>query len=76
MPPNPPAGLLWVVVVLEVVVGAALLQPPKSSSCVTLGAFQLVVVAWAVDVVAAGWLGADDAQTSLPPQASMFENPE
>lgn len=69
---------VWVLVVVWlVVVGAALLQPPKSSSWATCGAPQpgLFGAACAVVVVTAGWLGADDAQTSLLPHASMLENP-
>lgn len=31
---------------------------------------------WDVVVAATGWLGAEDAHTSLLPQASMLENPE
>jgi len=85
-PPNPllaAAGVLLCCAVEPVVfdVGAALLQPPKSSSCATCGAPQpgllgatceeeVVVV-----VFAAGWLGAEEPHTSLPPHASMLENP-
>jgi hypothetical protein len=63
--------------VCVVVVGAALLHPPKSSSCATCGAPQPGLLGAACDVlvVAAGWLGAEDAQTSLPPHASMLEKP-
>jgi hypothetical protein len=37
-PPNPPAGLLFVLVEVVLVTGAALAQPPKSSSAATVGA--------------------------------------
>jgi hypothetical protein len=68
-------------VVVLVVVGAALLHPPKSSSCVTCGVDRpqpglFGCVCEVVVDVAAGWLGAEDAHTSLLPHASMFEKPE
>jgi hypothetical protein len=82
LPPNPPAGFegafdCVVVVVCAEAVGAALLQPPKSSSCATCGAPQpgLFGAVCDVVVVAAGWLGADDPQTSLLPHASMLDIP-
>lgn len=65
--------------VFVVVVGAALLHPPKSSSCVIAGAPQpeLVDCVCVVVVVGgAGCAGAGDAHASALPQASMLENPE
>lgn len=59
-----------------VVVGAALLHPPKSSSCVTCaGAPQPGLFGAVVVLVTDGWLGALDAQTSLLPHASILEKP-
>ena len=58
--------------------GAALLQPPKSSSWVTCDAPQPGLLGAVCIVVegAVGWAGADEPHTSLLPHASMFENPE
>jgi hypothetical protein len=79
-PPNPPAGLDGCVVVCW---GAALLQPPKSSSPAAAGAPQpglLGACAADIDVGAAAGAGAGaealEPQTSLLPQASMLEKPE
>lgn len=62
------------------VVGAALLHPPKSSSWAICGVVpQPGLFGCACDVVAvgaAGWLGAEEAQTSFPPHASILEKPE
>jgi len=80
-PPNPPAGLL--VAVFDDVVGAALLQPPQSSSCATCGVAAapqpglLGAVCVVVGAGAAGWVAVfEEAHTSLLPQASMVEKPE
>lgn len=81
-PPKPVAGLpvdaggcaLWVVVEAET--GAALLQPPKSSSCVIAGAPQpglLGMVCVVLAVVCAGCAGSEEAHASLEPHASMLE---
>jgi hypothetical protein len=82
LPPNPLAGFAAALVCVVVgagvlVVGAALLHPPKSSSCATCGAPHPGLFGAACDVAAgaAGWLGAEDPQTSLLPQASMLEKP-
>jgi hypothetical protein len=82
LPPNPPAGFdvvfdCVVVFVCAGAVGAALLQPPKSSSCATCGAPHPGLLGAACDVAAgaAGWLGADDPHTSLLPHASMLDIP-
>src|SRR5690242_10304246 len=70
-PPNPPAGLpALAVVFVAVVVGAALLHPPKSSSPPHPRLF-----AGTCAVVAAGAVGAAgvlEDHASLLPHASMF----
>jgi len=68
-----------VVVVVLVDTGAALLQPPKSSSWVTVevphpSLFGCVCIVVAVVVVVCA--GAGEAQASVLPQASMLEKPE
>jgi hypothetical protein len=81
-PPNPPAGLADCVVV--VCWGAALLQPPKSSSPPAGAPQPGLLGAWAADTdggataagAGAGAGAALEPQTSLLPQASMLEKPE
>lgn len=72
-PPNAPAGLppcaLFCVAVDAA--GAALLQPPKSSSPPHAGLFAGAAAACAVDALE-GAAGVLEAQASLPPQASML----
>lgn len=78
-PPNPPAGLAGCDVVCW---GAALLQPPKSSSAVAGAPQPGLLGACTADIdggaAAGAGAGADalEPQTSLLPQASMLEKPE